>query len=322
MQLLLGYIIGRMCVVRIVLVIHSLSNFYRVESFFAYLRMIPAIVAVLLFGIHLISAQISLKHNTIPPVVTPVNGSRSCPSQQQRVSARQALKESVVNALSLESPHPCGAGEWIRIAYLNMTDPSQSCPSRWREYTNNGVRVCGRPLNSNNNGHSVVYSVGGRMYTKMCGRIIGYQVGHPDGFHHGRFQTIDHVYVDGVRITRGSPRKHVWTFAADSSETGDTACPCDSGSSSTPLSFVGNNYYCESGNPNSTSINYFLYANDPLWDGKQCSSEGTCCGNGRSPPWFSVTLDNPTSDFLEVTITSNDDISEDTPIELLEIYIQ
>ena len=54
----------------------------------------------------------------------------------------------------------------------------------------------------------------------------------------------------------------IWTYAANSSETSNNnAFPyaCDSGSSSNPPSFVGSNYYCESGNPNTSVIKSFLY---------------------------------------------------------------
>ena len=166
----------------------------------------------------------------------------------------------------------------------------------------------------------VLHSSGGRTYTKVCGRVIGYQIGHPDAFHSS--DSINSAYLEGVSITYGSfIHTHIWMLAADLSETGSSACPCDSGSSKFPPSFVGNNYYCESGNRNSTSTDYFLYADDPLWDGQQCSSEGTCCSNGRNPPWFSVDLNSPTTDSIEVRICADFNTSEDTPIEQLELYI-
>ena len=51
--------------------------------------------------------------------------------------------------------------------------------------------------------------------------------------------------------------------------------------------FIGNNYYCESGNgiPSEFDFAGHLYDNDPIWDGKLC--EGQCCTR-KSPPWFSV----------------------------------
>ena len=62
---------------------------------------------------------------------------------------------------------------------------------------------------------------------------------------------INKAYLDGVSITRGSPRKHIWSFASGLTEqqTDQYVCPCNVGATSlshTP-SFVGNDYYCESG---------------------------------------------------------------------------
>ena len=82
-------------------------------------------------------------------------------------------------------------------------------------------------------------------------------------------------------------------------------------------------FTCESGNPsNSTVIVSHLYSDDPLWDGKQC--ENTCCSNGKSPPWFSVELPNPTTDDIEVRIIASYGSSgeHEALVELLEIYVQ
>ena len=277
----------------------------------------------LLASLQYTSAQLLDQHAFIPIIVTSGNAS-SCPHEQQRSNALQTLRLTISSVLlAFEPPNglaQCGAGQWIRIAHLDMTDPFQSCPSTWSEMTTSEVRVCGRPQTSSGMCHGTFYSSGGRTYTKVCGRVIGYQVGHTDAFHSS--SSIDSPYVEGVSITYGSPRMHIWTLAADLSETGDSSCPCDSGSTNSPPSFVGNNYYCESGNPDPTSIDFHLYANDPLWDGQLCSYEGSCCSNGRNPPWFSVDIINPTTASIEVRICSDFDTSEDTPIQLLELYIQ
>ena len=60
--------------------------------------------------------------------------------------------------------------------------------------------------------------------------------------------------MDGVSITHGGePRQHIWSYAASHSENSVKYslgnCPCSFQQGSTPPSFVGNNYYCESGNP-------------------------------------------------------------------------
>jgi hypothetical protein len=128
------------------------------------------------------------------------------------------------------------------------------------------------------------------------------------------------------------PRNHIWTFAAGASEATvanhTTNCPCANvwaADNAVPApSFVGDNYFCESGNPG-RGLGYggtnAIFEDDPLWDGEQC--EGECCSNGNSPPWFNMTLPNPTSDDIEVRICGDEDTdNEDTPIQLLEIFVQ
>uniref|UniRef100_A0A1X7SKJ3 Fibrinogen C-terminal domain-containing protein n=1 Tax=Amphimedon queenslandica TaxID=400682 RepID=A0A1X7SKJ3_AMPQE len=36
-------------------------------------------------------------------------------------------------------------GGWTRLAYLDVTDATQNCPSGFRLYQSGGVRVCGKP---------------------------------------------------------------------------------------------------------------------------------------------------------------------------------
>ena len=53
-------------------------------------------------------------------------------------------------------------------------------------------------------------------------------------------------------------------------------CPCGTDGSETALSFVGSDYFSESGAP--SPLQYKFYPNDPLWDGKECGSiEEPCC---------------------------------------------
>ena len=81
---------------------------------------------------------------------------------------------------------------------------------------------------------------------------------------------------------------------------------------------MGDNYYCESGNPTDRLARQ-LYTNDKLWDGIQC--EGSCCTGTDTPLWFSVQLSTITSDDLVIHICGDQDTdNEDTPVELIEIY--
>ena len=204
-----------------------------------------------------------------------------------------------------------------------MTDPSQQCPSAWREYNIDQFRACGRSVSSGASRPSQIFPIS-HQYSKVCGRVIGIQVASPDAFFDGRRSCINEGYIDGVSITRGSPRHHIWSYVSSYSEvaTDVDACPCDYSGATQPPSFVGSNYYCESGNP---TLNWKgqRFPNDKLWDGEQCSHEGTCCNGTNTPPWFSVNLGSPTSDDIEVRIMGSESTAnEDTPIELLELYVQ
>ncbi|MCG8623891.1 MAG: hypothetical protein MJE68_18100 [Proteobacteria bacterium] len=67
---------------------------------------------------------------------------------------------------------------------------------------------------------SVLYHASGQ-YSKICGRVIGYQFGSPSAFEQVfiKDRTIDEAYVEGVSITHGcNPRKHIWSYAAGASE--------------------------------------------------------------------------------------------------------
>ena len=257
--------------------------------------------------------SISLQ-DQIPLLTLPGNETEGCLTQQHRDDVHQTIRESVLATVALQLVRECGGELWTRIVYLNMSDPMQSCPPAWRDRSANGVRVCGRPASSHYQCHSTFYHAD-YSYTRVCGQVIAYQFGSPDGFH---VSTIDFPYVDGVSITHGhSPRSHIWTFAADGYEASNN-CPCEGGQSAPP--FVGNNYYCGSGYNGTDHPSSVLYSSDPLWDGVQCESEGSCCSTA---PWFTVDLVNPTSDDIEVRICSDsNDGEEDTPIHLLELYTQ
>ena len=67
----------------------------------------------------------------------------SCPSQDRFNITIQSINERVFDIVQQIHLVPdCGDGLWYRVAYINMSDPSQQCPSAWREYTSDGIRVC------------------------------------------------------------------------------------------------------------------------------------------------------------------------------------
>ena len=224
----------------------------------------------------------------------------------------------------------CGCGglsdAWTRVAFLNMSDPNQVCPSNWTTILS-PVRTCGRGQNRNGSCKSTFYSTFGLTYSRVCGRIIAYQNGNTDGFKGLVFYShIDQPYVDGVSLTHGSvgSRQHIWSFASAIGEEGPFRtwwlCAC-SNNNNWPhsTSFVGNNYFCDSGNQ-VNDIPGIFHPNDPLWDGQGCGPNSTCC-QLNNPPWFCKTLLNSTSNNLEVRICNGGN-SDDTPIQLLELYVQ
>ena len=141
----------------------------------------------------------------------------------------------------------CGKSGWRRVAFLNMTDPSQQCPDSWREYSQNSVRFCGRQESPGASCDSVEYSPDGVEYTHVCGRIIVYRVNTPDGYTSSHEQLtltpgneINEPYVDGVSVTYGDPRQHIWTTYITAEE---GRC-CDiPGSGSEPPNFIEQNYF-------------------------------------------------------------------------------
>jgi hypothetical protein len=284
-----------------------------------------AVTIVVLCTIQLLAVEnlIAASETIINPVMLPGDGPGSCATAESRqdaiASIETAVKMNIIADVVLVSE--CGGGLWYSVAKLDMTDPRQQCPPGLREYTNSSVRVCGRPTSSLGGCTGTSYSTAGRQFSKVCGRAIGYQVSSPDGFF---TNSINEHYVDGVSVTYGSPRNHIWTFGVGVTENSAlhrlNNCPCSDSGAKQPPSFVGNNYFCESGNPSSNFQSGFLYSSDKLWDGEQCSGEGTCC---TGPPWFSVDLPNTSTDDIEVRICGNEGTgNEDTPIELMEIYIQ
>ena len=134
--------------------------------------------------------------------------------------------------------------EGVNCACLNMSDPTEQCPPGFRLYEENNTRACGR---QSSGCHAVEFPSNITSYTQVCGRVTGYQKGSPDAVDSRGPQDINQEYVDGVSISRGNPRKHVWTFMAALQEnsfytTGDHECPCAPNNSVTPQSFVGNDY--------------------------------------------------------------------------------
>ena len=243
------------------------------------------------------------------------------------------LKKIQNDDKNIIGPYTCGGtGGWRRVVYLDMSDPCtcNTCPSGWM-LTGYSKKTCGRATNGTNTCDSATFPVRGGEYSKICGRIRGYQYASTDGFddyQRGRVATIDGAYVDGVSVTHGTPRNHIWTFAAGQTEgnpTWTSSCPCDARIKIRVPSFVGEDYFCEAGINRpwfAGSTDYKFHSNDPLWDGEDCHFCSTCCSR-RNPPYFIKQLATSTTDDIEARIClSYYSYDEDIAIELVELYIQ
>ena len=216
-------------------------------------------------------------------------------------------------------------GGWTRLAYLDMTDATQRCPSGFRLYHSGSVRACGRATSGGASCTSVTFPSNSISYSQVCGRVTGYQFGSTDAFA-GPSDDPDSHYVDGVSITHGNSRHHVWTFVANLFDTSpfrpDLNCPCATGSPQTAPVFVSNHYFCESGNDNYDHPS-ILYTSDPLWDGQGCGPiEGTCCA-APGLPWFHRDFNTPTTDYIELRICGDQSTpDEDNPVSFYDIYVK
>ena len=252
-----------------------------------------------------------------------------CPSMKQRERARNKIHQianSVILAIATGHIHTCnGSPGWRRVAFFNMTDSSYNCPTGLN-LTSYSKRTCGRsPATCT----STTFSVGGLSYSRVCGRIRGYQYGSTSAFYFST-QDIDSHYVDGVSLTHGTAgnRQHIWTFAAGISENTTVypaeCCPCDTPNQRRFPTFVGNDYFCESGLHSAWNDDQYtvFHSNDTLWDGQGCTSNSTCC-QLNNPPWFTKNLTNATTDDIELRICSDNLYGlEDVAIELIELYVQ
>ena len=260
----------------------------------------------------------------IPPVNLATEDSSTCPPDSKLEDARNLIHDQVDNLVpgiiaqfsnNFTVPE-CGGSGWRRVAFLDMTDPLQVCPDAWRLYDlYTTTRACGRQTDFFASCDSVIFSTGGQPYREVCGRMVGYQYASPDGVYVVPGTSIEGTYVDGISVTHGSPRQHIWTHYA-----AVWSSRCCSNLATAP--FVGEDYFCDTGNPNVASWHGSFFPDHPLWD-EVPNCDGADCCTTYLAPWFNVTLPGITTNDIEVRICGNEPTSnEDTPLKLVEIYIK
>ena len=136
----------------------------------------------ILVNVHCCTSQ---QNSALPAIVSPavVDGTASgvCPSAEVmntlRNTTKQEIKDLLRNTVNPKldcingPPCSCGnRGEWTRIAFLNMTDPSQQCPTNWGLITS-PVRACGRSTIGGEyilTCDSAFFSSNGHSYSHVC----------------------------------------------------------------------------------------------------------------------------------------------------------
>ena len=244
----------------------------------------------------------------------------------------QTLMKGIIN--NRESIHDTaglkcgGTWGWRRAVYLDMTDPNTNCPSGW-QLTGYSKRTCGRVKMWQGTCDSAFFPISGGPYSQVCGRIRAYQYGLPDAFfayERGYRTTIDVSYVCGVAVMHGSPRQHIWTFANSAYENDHRQitglCPCATRYNVSIPPFVGEDYFCESGYVSGSSLpGYSFHSSDVLWDGINCHSTSRCC-SFHNPPYFTKTLNQTTTDDLELRICLWDNTYDNIAVELVDLYVK
>ena len=214
-------------------------------------------------------------------------------------------------------------GGWRRIVNINIS-AGDDCPGEWRKDTQSGVSFCRVASDDKDTCSSANFSANRISYQRVCGRARGYQKGDTVAFYgsqpsYGR--TIKD-YASGLLITYSSnPRQHIWTFDSGRGERNNNPwnCPCSVNGGYNPSTFVGSNYYCESGSVYSADFGTY-YFNDALWDGEGCVD--SCC-DITTQPWFYYQLNHATQDNIEARICAHQRFSRGSPlIDQLELYIQ
>ena len=212
-----------------------------------------------------------------------------------------------------------------------MTIPGQSCPDALTLHTSDSLRLCGKSVGFRCIS-AVVIPVNGQLYQQVRGKVKAYQYYSTDGFLRwsgstptGGNDDIESAYVDGISITHGqSPRKHVWTYvvgwrqySGERQTTRDKASCPSSGYGQSQPGFVGDNYFCSSGNPGPANSRQLFPT--PLFS----NILGTCSDCGSDDLFFCVNLPEPTTDDLEVRVCTDETLgNEDVRIESMDFYIQ
>ena len=251
-----------------------------------------------------------------------------CDQEEQLEAIESALEEKKETAEDVRKfSHPCGGHGWKRIAYFDFRRDDTDCPVGPRTGEGDRPHVC-ISTSTGTGTYSLLSAFSfppPGPYSSVCGRIAAYQLGtDPIGFDQSA-TNVDSPYLSGVSLTHGTTN-HIWSFAVGSTQDQTSSpsgnrCPCDMGDP--PPSFVGEDYFCESGNtavPAASMATFF--PGNPLWDGLGCISSSTCCSR-IDHPYFVKHLGAATTDNINLrTSTHSGSDLDNIGFELIEIYVK
>ena len=209
----------------------------------------------------------------------------------------------------------------MRIGYFDL-NKGVGYPSSLKTYTYNSKQYCRSSVEGGCS--SVYYDTLGKEIKEVCGMIEAYQYHSTDafGFRQGATPTIDEPYLDGISITQGSPRQHIWSYvvASRAREFGGPCPTCSSagnGGVSGPM-FIGSDYYCATGN-SGPGWEPKIYSNQ-LWDSPELLIS---CSANADPPWFKKRLTNSSTDNIEIRWCCDQvSVDEAIPTRRVELYIR
>ena len=233
----------------------------------------------------------------------------SCLQIQQQDSTNKSgyyfIKSSSGQMLSVYCKmDDCGTdkGPWMRVAKLNTS----SCPRGLKPMlAEGGIKSC-VPARDGPGCTMLNYSSLGIPYSKVCGRITGYEVGTPDGFYHrGQDVTLMENYLDGVSVT--SNGKYVWTLVAGN-------CKCPPTTFRIPTFVPKDKFICTHGKYGCYQQGLFC-TKYFLWGGQQC-------GSPIRRNWFNNEVPRTTADVNIRVCRDQDREHEDIALRSMTIYVQ
>lgn len=203
---------------------------------------------------------------------------------------------------------------------FDMSNPSVNCPNGLEPVEIQGVRFCRKDFNGT--GCSTLVYSHAQPIKRMYGRIHGIQSGAPDIEVDQLERGLDGMYLDGVSLTYGTPRQHIWSFFGLSTAA-LPYCPCSVGATRESPDFVGEHYFCESATNELTIVSPAMtYLNNPIWDGQNClgtQSVGCCNGNG----FFYREFVMPFSGDVELRLcTDSFRFDKDIGLQLVQLWFQ